>query len=247
MVTLMQQTQRPSRPRRPGRLRWTPPALLLAGLVVAAASAVPPAPAAESAKTSPAEMASAVFAGGCFWCMEKPFDELDGVRSTTSGYTGGRLENPTYEQVSSGNTRHVEAVRVEYDPSKVSYETLVDVFWRNVDPLDDRGQFCDKGYQYTSAIYYGSESEKAVAEASKRKLEASGRLPGAIVTRIEPAAPFYPAEDYHQNYYRENPIRYRYYRYGCGRDARLEQLWGDEAGGKKAAPAPAPATSPEAG
>lgn len=240
----MQQMRRSSI-RRPGRLRPAALVLFLAGLGAVAASRVPAAPVAEPAMTASGETASAVFAGGCFWCMEKPFDELDGVRSTTSGYTGGRLENPTYEQVASGNTRHVEAVRVEYDPSKVSYETLIDVFWRNVDPLDDRGQFCDKGYQYTSAIYYGSEAERAVAEASKRALVESGRLPGAVVTRIEPAAPFYPAEDDHQNYYRENPIRYRYYRYGCGRDARLEQLWGDEAGGKKVVPRPA--SSREAG
>jgi len=184
-----------------------------------------------SAETKAAATASAIFAGGCFWCMEKPFDALPGVVSTTSGYTGGTLPNPTYEQVSSGNTGHVESVRVEYDPSKVSYETLVEVFWRNIDPLDDRGQFCDKGYQYTSAIFYGSDAEKRVAEASKKKLEESGRLAGPIATRIVPAAQFFDAEEYHQNYYEKNPVRYRYYRYRCGRDARLTEIWGDEAGG----------------
>ncbi|MDG2303342.1 MAG: peptide-methionine (S)-S-oxide reductase MsrA [Candidatus Binatia bacterium] len=201
-------------------------------------------PDAKSAAPASDETASAIFAGGCFWCMEKPFDELPGVISTTSGYTGGKLADPTYEQVSSGNTGHIEAVRVDYDPSVVSYAALVDVFWRNIDPLDARGQFCDKGYQYSSAIFYGSDAERQIAEESKRALEKSSRLPGKIETRIVPATEFYDAEDYHQDYYEKNPIRYRYYRYRCGRDQRLEQLWGDEAGGKKvktsrATPAPA--------
>lgn len=184
-----------------------------------------------SPKTTGGKTASAVFAGGCFWCMEKPFDVLPGVKATTSGYTGGSLPNPAYEQVASGNTQHIEAVRIDYDPSVVAYATLVEVFWRNVDPLDARGQFCDKGHQYTSAIFYGSAAEKETADASKRALEESGRLPGPIATRIVPASEFYEAEDYHQDYYEKNPIRYRFYRHGCGRDARLEQLWGDEAGG----------------
>lgn len=177
--------------------------------------------------------ASAVFAGGCFWCMEKPFDVLPGVLATTAGYTGGTLPNPSYEHVASGNTQHIESVRIEYDPSVVSYATLVEVFWRNVDPLDARGQFCDKGHQYTSAIFYGSAEEKKTAEASKRALEESGHLPGPIATRIVPASEFYDAEEYHQDYYQKNPIRYRFYRHGCGRDARLQQLWGEEAGGEK--------------
>lgn len=186
------------------------------------------APAAPDAKaTDGGETATAIFAGGCFWCMEKPFDELDGVRSTTSGYTGGKLRDPSYEQVSTGNTGHIESVRIEYDPSVVSYAELLDVFWRNIDPLDDRGQFCDKGYQYTSAIFFASEDEKKAAEKSKAALEASGKLPGPIVTRIVPSAPFYDAEDYHQDYYQKNPIRYGFYRRGCGRDARLEELWGE--------------------
>lgn len=223
-------------------IRWTlrrgaiacATALLAIGAFLASPSAAPSAPTAESAApAAQGKTASAIFAGGCFWCMEKPFDELPGVTATTSGYTGGKLANPTYEQVSTGNTGHIEAVRVDYDPSIVSYATLVDMFWPNVDPLDDRGQFCDKGYQYTSAIFYGSGEEKAIAEASKQALEKSGRLGGPIATRIVPATEFYDAEDYHQNYYEKNPIRYRFYRSGCGRDARLETVWGAEAGGKK--------------
>lgn len=204
-----------------------------AALATALLALSPEAPPAQAEQKADGHTASAIFAGGCFWCMEKPFDDLPGVKSTTSGYTGGKLADPSYEQVSSGNTGHVEAVRIEYDPGKVSYETLVDVFWRNIDPVDARGQFCDKGFQYTSAIFYGSEEEKKVAESSKEALEESGRLPAKIATRIVPAAEFYDAEEYHQDYYDKNPLRYRFYRHGCGRDARLEQLWGDEAGGKK--------------
>ncbi|TXL69410.1 peptide-methionine (S)-S-oxide reductase MsrA [Vineibacter terrae] len=170
--------------------------------------------------------AVAVFAGGCFWCMEPPFDKLDGVTATISGYTGGHQANPTYEQVSTGGTGHLEAVRVEYDPARVSYEKLLEVFWRNIDPLDAHGQFCDKGEQYLSAIFVADDQQRAAAEASKAALERSGKLPGPIVTRILPAGAFYPAEDYHQDYYRKNPLKYSYYRWGCGRDARLERLWG---------------------
>jgi peptide-methionine (S)-S-oxide reductase len=174
---------------------------------------------------SDAETAVATFAGGCFWCMEPPFDELDGVISTTSGYTGGDVEDPTYEQVSAGGTGHAESVRVVYDPSAVTYEKLLDVFWHNVDPLDAGGQFCDRGDQYRSEIFYHSPQQKALAEASLERLRESGALHGNIVTRIEPAGPFYPAEDYHQNYYEKNPIRYKFYRYLCGRDGRLDELW----------------------
>jgi len=170
--------------------------------------------------------AVAVFAGGCFWCMEPPFDKLDGVTATTSGYTGGVKPNPTYEQVSAGSTGHLEAVRVEYDPARITYERLLEVFWRNIDPLDAHGQFCDKGEQYLSAVFVADDQQRAAAEASKVALERSGKLPGPIVTRILPAAPFYPAEEYHQDYYRKNPLKYSYYRWGCGRDARLERLWG---------------------
>ncbi len=173
--------------------------------------------------------ASAIFAGGCFWCMEPPFDQLDGVVSTTSGYIGGHMENPTYKQVSAGGTGHTEAVRVVYDPARISYPELLDVFWRNVDPLDGKGQFCDKGSQYRSGVFYDGEEQKQAAEMSKAALETSGRFRQPIATEIRAATTFYPAEDYHQDYYRKNPLRYKYYRYGCGRDRRLEELWGEAA------------------
>lgn len=172
------------------------------------------------------QTASAVFAGGCFWCMEHPYDELDGVISTTSGYSGGDEKTATYEQISSGTTGHYEVVKIEYDPSKVSYQTLLDIFWRNIDPFDAKGQFCDKGPQYRAAIFYGSEKEKELAEASKQKV--SEKLGKPVETEILPAPAFYPAEDYHQNYYQTNPIRYKLYRYGCGRDKRLDMVWGKQ-------------------
>ena len=174
--------------------------------------------------------AVATFAGGCFWCMEHPFDELDGVSATISGYIGGHLVNPTYKQVSAGATGHAEAVQVTYEPAVVSYERLLEVFWHNVDPLDAGGQFCDRGNQYRTAIFYHSEEQRRQAEASKLALTQAHALPGDIVTEIAPAGEFYPAEDYHQNYYERNPIRYNYYRFTCGRDGRLESLWGDSAG-----------------
>lgn len=173
-------------------------------------------------------LAVAIFAGGCFWCMEPPFDKLDGVVATISGYSGGTKAKPTYEQVSAGRTGHYEVVRIDYDPAKVSYETLLNVFWRNIDPLDPHGQFCDKGPMYRSAIFAVDEAQRAAAEASKAALEKSGRLPGKIVTEILPAAPFYDAEDYHQDYYKKNSLKYTYYRWSCGRDRRLEQLWGPQ-------------------
>lgn len=169
--------------------------------------------------------ALATFAGGCFWCMEPPFDKLDGVYSTTSGYIGGDTENPTYEQVSTGRTGHAEAVQIEYDPSVVDYETLLDVFWHNVDPLDAGGQFCDRGSQYRTGIFYHTERQRELAEASKRALADSDRLPGEIVTEIQAAGDFYAAEDYHQNYYEKNPLRYEFYKFTCGREGRLEDLW----------------------
>jgi peptide-methionine (S)-S-oxide reductase len=173
----------------------------------------------------------ATFAGGCFWCMEPPFDKLDGVISTTSGYAGGHVANPTYEQVSSGTTGHAEAVQIVYDPDKIDYRELLDVFWHNVDPLDAGGQFCDRGEQYRTVIFYNDERQKLLAEQSKEALERSGRLPGKIVTAIVPLnGNFYPAEEYHQDYYMKHPLRYKYYRAACGRDRRLEQLWGIEAG-----------------
>lgn len=174
-------------------------------------------------------LASAVFAGGCFWCMEHPFDELDGVVSTTSGYIGGTTPSPTYSQVSAGNTGHAEAVKVVYDPAKIGYEQLLTVFWRNVDPLDGGGQFCDRGDQYRTAVFYENEEQRQLAELSKQELMGSGRFDQPLVTPIVPAGKFFPAEDYHQDYYRVNPIRYKFYRYRCGRDQRLQKVWGDEA------------------
>ncbi len=159
--------------------------------------------------------------------MEPPFDKLDGVVSTTSGYIGGHVEEPTYKQVVGGRTGHAEAVQVVYDPARVSYQELLDVFWRNVDPVDARGQFCDKGDQYRSAVFYEGDDQKRAAEESKVSLEASGRFQEPIVTEIVPATTFYPAEDYHQDYYLKNPLRYKYYRFGCGRDRRLKKLWED--------------------
>lgn len=173
--------------------------------------------------------AVATFAGGCFWCMEKPFDDLDGVLATTSGYAGGELERPSYKQVSSGETRHLEVVQVLYDPDRVSYEKLLDVFWRNVDPFDDGGQFCDRGYQYTTAIFTHGEDQREAAEASKQ--EVAERFDQPIATDVRSAAEFYPAEEYHQNFYEKQPLRYGMYRSGCGRDRTLENIWGDEAGG----------------
>lgn len=187
-----------------------------------------PAPQAHDAQEGDAEQPGvALFAGGCFWCMEKPFDELDGVLSTTSGYTGGHVEDPGYEQVSGGGTGHVEAVRVVYDPERVGYETLLEVFWRNVDPLDAGGQFCDRGSQYGTAIFVTDAEQRRLAEASKEAV--ARRLEDPIVTPIREAGPFYEAEEHHQDYYQKNPVRYGYYRYRCGRDARLQELWGEAA------------------
>lgn len=170
------------------------------------------------------DLSIATFAGGCFWCVEADFDRVDGVISTTSGYIGGDKADPTYEEVSSGGTGHTEAVEIRYDPDKVSYEALLDVFWVNHDPTTDSRQFCDKGRQYRPGIFYHDAEQKRLAEESKRKIADSHSFP--VVTEITEATAFYPAEAYHQNYYEKNPIRYKLYRYGCGRDARLEELWG---------------------
>jgi peptide-methionine (S)-S-oxide reductase len=178
---------------------------------------------------TPAPAAKATFAGGCFWCMQAPFESLAGVLRTTVGYTGGTVRSPTYEQVSAGRTGHAESVEIEYDPSKISYERLLDVFWHNVDPVTRDAQFCDHGRQYRTAIFYHDEAQRAAAEASKRALEAVKKLPGPIVTEIVAADDFWPAEEYHQRYHEKNPVRYRYYRWRCGRDARLRELWGSEA------------------
>ena len=174
--------------------------------------------------------AVATFAGGCFWCMEPPFDKLAGVDATISGYTGGTKVNPTYEEVSSGRTGHAEAVQVVYDPKKITYEQLLDVFWHNVDPTVTNRQFCDTGTQYRTAIFYHDEAQRKAAKASLAALRKSKPFKDPIVTPIQMAGPFYPAEDYHQNFYRTNPVRYQLYRKGCGRDARLKELWGSAAG-----------------
>ena len=173
-----------------------------------------------------AATAKAIFAGGCFWCMEHPFDVLPGVVSTTSGYIGGQKKNPTYEEVSAGRTGHTEAVQVVYDPKKVTYEKLLDVFWHNIDPTVKDQQFCDHGSQYRSGIFYVDDEQKRLADASKAALDRNKPFSAAIVTEITRASEFYPAEDYHQDFYLKNPLRYKYYRSGCGRDARLKQLWG---------------------
>lgn len=169
--------------------------------------------------------ATAIFAGGCFWCVEADFEKLPGVTKAESGYIGGKVANPTYEEVSAGRTGHAEAVRVWYDPQQVSYEQLLDFFWRHVDPTVKDRQFCDVGSQYRTAIFYENDAQRAAAEASKAALEKSGRFP-RIYTEIAPAGTFYLAEEYHQDYYKKNPIRYRYYRTGCGRDARVAEVWG---------------------
>jgi peptide methionine sulfoxide reductase msrA/msrB len=170
-------------------------------------------------------MGKATFAGGCFWCMEPPFEKLDGVKAVVSGYTGGYKETPTYEEVSAGTTGHMEAVEITYDPSKITYEKLLDVFWRQIDPTDAGGQFVDRGTSYKSAIFYHSEEQKRLAMASKERLGKSGIFGKAIVTEILPASRFYPAEDYHQDYYKNNPVRYTFYRFNSGRDQYLKRRW----------------------
>ena len=172
----------------------------------------------------------ATFAGGCFWCMEHPFDEIPGVVSVTSGYTGGQKKNPGYEEVSAGGTGHAESVQVVYDPTKVTYEKLLKVFWHNIDPTAKDRQFCDSGHQYRSAIFYHNEEQQRLALQSKAELEKNKTFREPLVTEIVRATEFYPAEDYHQHYYKKNPIRYKYYRSRCGRDQRLKELWGDLAG-----------------
>jgi len=172
----------------------------------------------------------ATFAGGCFWCMEHPFDQLPGVVSVTSGYTGGYKENPTYEEVSTGRTGHAESVQVVYDPSIVTYEKLLDVFWHNIDPTVMNRQFCDSGNQYRSAIFYHNEEQHRLALQSKERLEKNKPFKGPIVTQIVKATKFYPAEEYHQHYYKKNPIRYKFYSTTCGRHRRLKELWGSAAG-----------------
>jgi peptide-methionine (S)-S-oxide reductase len=196
-------------------------AALAVFVLLASAQASPPQPARQLAK--------ATFAGGCFWCMEPPFDKVDGVVSTTSGYTGGTKKNPTYEEVSSGGTGHAESVQVVYDPSKVNYAKLLEVYWHNVDPTVANRQFCDVGEQYRTAIFYHDAEQKRLAEESKAEVQK--KLGKPVLTQIVPASAFWAAEEYHQDYYMKNPIRYKLYRNGCGRDARLEEVWGEAAGG----------------
>jgi peptide-methionine (S)-S-oxide reductase len=189
-----------------------------------------PGPRPETARAAPpaANRARATFAGGCFWCMEPPFDKLDGVISTTSGYIGGNVPRPTYEAVSAGRTGHTEAVQVVYDPARIGYDKLLYVFWRNVDPMDGQGQFCDRGSQYRPAIFFHDDEQRRLAEASLSELK--GRFKDPIAVQIVSAPEFYAAEDYHQDYYQKNPARYRFYHFGCSRDSRLKQIWGKEAG-----------------
>jgi len=203
----------------------------------AAAAAEPATTAGQSTPVSAAEPTTrrsqagqagdtAVFAGGCFWCMEPPYDELDGVFSTTSGYAGGHVEDPSYEQVTAGGTGHREVVQVVYDPAEVGYGTLLEVFWRNVDPLDDGGQFCDRGFSYTTAIFAADEEQAEQARASKERI--ARRFEEPLVTPVVTDWEFYRAEEYHQNYYEEKSLRYKFYRFSCGRDGRLEELWGEK-------------------
>jgi len=213
---------------RPNRFRR---ALAVAAVVLAAlVSAAPGSTAGAASGDSPASAtAKAIFAGGCFWCVESDFDHVPGVIGTVSGFTGGPVANPTYKQVTYEDTGHREAVEITYDPTKVSYEVLLDVFWHSVDPTDAGGQFCDRGFSYTTAIYATTADQLAAAKASKAALEASGAAGAPIVTEIVEATPFWPAEDYHQGYYDKNPVQYKFYRWNCGRDARLDDLWGKDA------------------
>jgi methionine-S-sulfoxide reductase len=199
-------------------LRWLLALVLLAGIPGAIAQTPPP--------KAEGKTAVAIFAGGCFWCVEEAFEKVPGVIAAVSGFVGGTVANPSYEQVMVKNTGHAEAVQVTYDPGKVTYEQLVNWFWRNIDPLDAAGQFCDKGNPYRSGIFYRDEAQKKIAESSKQALQASGRFKQPIVTEITAAGPFYLAEDYHQDYYKKNPSRYQFYKHGCGRVQRLEQIWG---------------------
>jgi peptide-methionine (S)-S-oxide reductase len=207
--------------------------IMFTGILLMIACSIMPQAAAGSepaGKAAAGRLEKATFAGGCFWCMEAPFDKLPGVASVTSGYTGGTLKNPTYEQVSAGGTGHAESVQIVYDPARISYTKLLDIYWHNIDPTVRDQQFCDHGHQYRSAIFYENDEQRRLALASRAALEKSKPFKENIVTEIVPAGTFYPAEEYHQHYYRKNPIRYHYYRSSCGRDRRLKELWGDAAG-----------------
>ena len=184
----------------------------------------------QAQESATGKTATALFAGGCFWCMEPPYDEIDGVIATISGYSGGSSKNPTYRQVSSGKTGHTEVVQITYNPEVVTYEKLLEVFWRNIDPTRDNGQFCDGGNQYRPAIFYMNEEQHQAALSSLSEIEHVKTFSDPIKVEITAASEFYPAEEYHQDYYLKNPLRYKYYRYGCGRDKRLEKLWGKKSG-----------------
>ncbi len=196
---------------------------ILAAIVLAGGIAM----AAPTGGKTDAKFETATFAGGCFWCMEPPFEKLPGVKEVISGYTGGNEANPTYKEVSAGGTGHLESVEVIFDPAKVSYEKLLDVFWRQIDPTDAGGQFVDRGLQYRTAIFYHSSEQKTLAEKSREAIGKSGRFDKPIVTEVRPAGPFYKAEEYHQDFYKKNPIRYKFYRYNSGRDQFLTKVWGD--------------------
>jgi peptide-methionine (S)-S-oxide reductase len=202
--------------------------LVLLGLLILPLAAAA-APASSAAKPAKSRVATATFSMGCFWCAETDYEGIPGVISVTSGYTGGPEKNPTYEQVSAGLTGHQESIEIKFDPARISYERLVDIFWHSVDPTQANGQFCDHGRQYVSAIYYHDEAQKNVALESKRRIEASGVLKEPIVTRIQAASAFWPAEDYHQDFWKKDPVRYHSYREGCGRDRRLVEIWGKSA------------------
>lgn len=212
-------------------IRLSPLRPFTLGVLVAAGLASPSLQA-QSSQDQPSQQqssAEATFAGGCFWCMEPPYDNQPGVTATISGYIGGELENPSYEEISQGGTGHAEVVQIEYDPEQISYEQLLEIFWRNIDPFAVDRQFCDVGDQYRSAIFYHDDEQRELAEASKAEMEE--RFDREIATQVVPATTFWPAEEYHQDYYQKNPVRYKFYRYSCGRDGRLEEVWGEEAGG----------------
>ncbi len=230
------------------RLRLWPLGAALAVLAALACEAAPRAGAAGEGERAKGP-ATAVFAGGCFWCMEPPFEKLEGVSAVLSGYSGGSEVDPTYEQVARGLTGHAEVVQVHYDPARISYAALLEVFWRQIDPTDAGGQFVDRGRQYRSAIFVANEEERRLAEASKRALEASGRYDAPLVTPVVDLQAFYPAEDYHQDFYKKSPVRYRLYRANSGRDAFLKRVWKDDPAKAPAAsrsPAPSPTRSAEA-
>ncbi|MGI9470011.1 MAG: peptide-methionine (S)-S-oxide reductase MsrA [Rubripirellula sp.] len=202
--------------------------LILGAIVIPWALMQADEPEPQASEPAGSELAVATFAGGCFWCMEPPFDKMDGVVSTTSGYTGGRTGDPSYEQVKTGRTGHIESMQVKYDPTRVSFEQLVSLFWHNVDPTQANGQFCDNGNQYRTAIFFHDDTQRMVAEETKKSV--ANELGKRIATEILKAETFYPAEDYHQDYYKKNPTKYKFYRWKCGRDARLAAVWGEKAG-----------------